>query len=421
MFYIAALRSGLGNMVGRGPFPLTSSSEDSDRPLSRLYDGAADLPFRFDDLDDDQHITIDGSLTDQGDFEQQNLSAWTEEKSGSGAATARTVTAAEVHAGFQALKCTAGAGYASRYQDIVVRAGELLVLDGWGRAVTAGNVKLLVQRRTGAGAGKYLALGGGSWAAGLQHAAITTSTSYTHLASALTFQVEDFDTCQQPSVVLRLTCYCDSGIACFDDVHIWPQWNGAALFGHNIDRTVELHSSTDGFAANDTTEATLSVRNPGFYGRLTAPSTKRYARIFLDGTPYAQTYIGELVIGYFAEARRGPRFGFTAGHRFPQVRSAAPSGTEDVYQVTTQHLQDLDLDFISTGLADYAELLEEWFVRTGGGADPMVVALNDDGDAARIVGGRLEADLQAQRQMAKDGVWTTPARIRGWGMPVVGL
>jgi hypothetical protein len=419
MNYNAGLVAGLGNIVGRGPYAVLASSEDADRPLPRLYDGSADLPFRFDDEDDDQTITVDGSLVTYGDFEQQNLAGWTEDKSGAGSATATTAVTGEFHGGTRALKCTAGAGYASRYQEIIARAGEPLILDGFGRAVTAGNYKIRVQRRSGAGAGMYLT-SGGIWAVGVQDAGSGTSTSYEHVCNGLAFNVEDFDTCQQPLVVLRLTAYCDSGIACFDDLHIWPQWNGAALFGHNIDRVVELHSSSDGFASNDTTEAILSVRNPGFYGLLAAPITKRWSRISLPGTPYAQTYLGELVIGYFAEARRGARFGFTAGQRFPQVRSAAPSGAESVYQVTTQYLQDLDLDFISTETADFAELLEEWFVRTGGGADPMVVIL-DDTDPRSLVGGRLEADFNAQRQMASQGVWTTPARIRGWGMPVVGL
>lgn len=235
---------------------------------------------------------------------------------------------------------------------IVARAGERRRITSSG--TTSISIRNLSTR-------KYAQLAGAGWQAG--------ATSILTGAGSADYQVESYTACQAPWVLLEIV------ITSGTDVVDHPRWNALGVFGHNLDPglTVELRSSTDDFSASDVLEVTGSILQPGFAMYDSGGISNRYGRLAITGTNAAAVWYGELFPCWLEEAVDAPEIGLQIGYQWHQVRNTGVLGNSRVYNLVPFPPRVLQMAFDQHADAGAIETRQEMFLRSMGGAHPMVV------------------------------------------------
>jgi hypothetical protein len=207
-----------------------------------------------------------------------------------------------------------------------VRSGQRLTFEVYARLVSAGGVGSL--QLYNPITKKYWT--GSVWQSAQAYWATEGGTAYAQKTTAVT--VEDFAANQSAVTYLELTAddTSTSGLL-IEDAYVWPTWNAVVVAGHNIEpgMVTEARSSTDNFGASNVLEATMAIRRPSFYSYLSAPSTKRWAKLALTGTQSAQAgavFVSELAVTYMETATVGPSDGMKIKYIPDQVRNTSPGG-----------------------------------------------------------------------------------------------
>ena len=276
---------------------VTSSSVESDHPISAAVDGHVGKPVVFAG-GATESIEADLSPDLYGDFETWSgavPAGWTaDHDGGSGAADAVTFFSGTKSA---ALDVPGPHPKTARfYIDRVLPAGEeqrfiaQMRTDGLGTARIA--VQCLQTRR-------WLAPGG-TW----QDAAtdvFTSSVSGSWDAKALTATIEDFATTGVDQVTIRQYIYASSTpgvafVANFDAVHIFPTWDVASFHGHNADasQAVAVYGGDSSPAATLVATGTQPAERPAFYVLASARQTYRYVKILFPAENVEQLHLGEV-------------------------------------------------------------------------------------------------------------------------------
>lgn len=378
---------------------VTSTSEDSDYPLSHLYAEPGiyqpSRPFRFNAIAADLHVTWDLQRVTNGDFETGTLDGWTDASTGTGSTDKE---ASIVNGGTGALKCSGGAGpgVGQRYQDVTVRTGSYFKIAAQLRGDGSASARCRVQCLQ---TGRYW--DGAAWGAADD---LDAESGAAYRAMAETFQIETWDAVGGvPLVTLRIWFLCnENGDGYVDDVELYEGLNWLSIHGHNLTPVIspQLRSSTDAFSASDDLEATLTIYRPAFYAKLDAITYRRYWRLLLSGTPLAIPYLGALVPGIATEMAQPQSWGYLEHEEYLQIRHVGATGQQWATRRTEDAPQGLRLSFEPDALADYLELRDELSRRTYGGEKACVVApyhQPDAGEAREVVHGRLPATWDASR------------------------
>jgi hypothetical protein len=425
MIILPGLKAGLGNLVGRGAIDVAflNGFVDVDRPTRNLYDGLTNLHFAFSDVSADQGIDIDLQLLVNGDFEDKSFIGWTELLTSPTSDTSIT-GGAQAHSGLGGLRCEAGSLTAERYQDVRMRVGEVGIVDAWGKVVTSGNCKLLLQRIDGAGAGKYWNPATQTWVTSLTATGSTTSTSYTHICNSVPFTVENFDTCQTTEVTIRIRLYCDSGIANFDDVAVFAKWNFVAAFCHNLTLPVEVYTADERTFTSPTLEtfvypaSSLNPYRPSFYGMKTTSIGRRFVRVKFPGTAPEQIRLAELVIGTAFLFTPSAPFPMTELLDWPSFSSQFLDGTELRSGLADDESRSFSIPVLAKTQAELSIMRDLIWRGTRGGTDTMVLVPVET--EPQIVYGRLARALQVRRSQTMS-LWEMMMEVQGFGGPVVGM
>lgn len=388
----------LMNFVEGAAAVTPSATADTRFPITRLYDGLSSLIFAFGSLTTDPYVTVDmDRLGGLGGFETfaggsgGAPTGWTEANTGTGSVIQETST---VHGGSSAAELDGGAsGVGLIYREWTARAGQRFTLDAWLRGNGTQTARIRIQNRQ---TGKYLT-SGGAW----QTAAIDCATRATasYAQSVLAFQVESWTLCQASTVTMRVSILCNENGAVFvDDVFVYPTVNVLSLHGHNVAplNVVELHSSTDAFASNDVTEATLTPLQGRFYSYLSSPIAKRHLRLKFVGTNPAIIYAAEMIASYLEQATQGPEWGIEQKAVESQIRNESETGDVTVHARGPHERVMLKLAFVAKTEAAYKELRNEIVRRCRGGIYPALIVPIDDEDL--IVLGTLDDSWEARRQ-----------------------
>lgn len=363
-----------------------SPSADANFGTANLYDGYADAVFKFGSNGANPYISVDLAIKDKDGADNGSLdtwsggtpTAWTVTTSGTGTVTETTV-GAEVKSG-SAAKLKKGSGSAQIAKTYRVRAGQRMTVDLWLRAAASGFAKAQLRNLV---TGYYLT-SAGAWQSAQAYFATESGTTY--VQKTRTFTVQNFATCLDPMTYLELMVE-DQGsgggsdFAFVDDAFIYPDWNAVVIAGHNIEPRMltELRSSTDGFGASNTVEATVTVVQPACFAYLSVASQRRYARLALTGTQSSQggaPYYGELVITYLETSAVGPSHisGSNYTMRFlpDNIINTAPGGKVHAARASTQRRRVHQLSF-RTNTTDVAEVRDEIHGRCYGALWPLVL------------------------------------------------
>lgn len=253
------------------------------------------------------------------------------------------------------------------------------VRSGERRRITCTSGTIKIQNLT---TGKYLT-SGAAWQVATANVLSGSGT--------VTYQVEDFATCQAATVILAVTV--TTGGGCTD----WPRWNCLAVFGHNLDPglTVEARSSTDNFSGSNVLKATMAVKQPLFYSYVPAGVDERYVRLAMTGTNQAAAWYGLVMPTWIETAARNQQWGYEMRYDQPEVRHETQTGKAWVYPLTYYPRRIVKLTFDRRSDAQWREGRDEWMVRTQGGVYYSLVEPIDD--EALIVYGRLDKSWASRR------------------------
>ena len=407
------------NAFGRGTV-LVSPAEASVALKTNLYDNDPSSPMIAGSITTDPYVEVYvNALTNPG-FETSTLSGWTSGTAGTGT-SAETSTAGEFRSGSKALELTGTdtSNYGSRYQTITVAAGEYRKATFYGRAIGAGVGKLFLKNlKTG---NYYNGGGGGAWGstrASAVSASATTAFAVPGVATTVTYQVEDFDTCRADTVSLRWELACESGDYCFDDCADFPGVNFCAVFGHNLGNmitpTVRSYEE-DGVTHSD--HVTMALKRPACFGTF-AMAYAYWWRLFMIGTPHEAPYLGEAVFGQYQTCATSPKWGLPKTRAFPGGRSKAGSiGRPVAYNFATDPPQDIEVEFSARTAAASREIAESIWLRSGQGLYPVIlVPIDTETD---VYFGRLFEPVTVERPF--QGVYETTLKLAGDPFPTVGL
>lgn len=359
------------NLLGRGTVTASPGS-DSVHVLANLYDQDEPLRWMVSALGADPYVNVDiDLLLGVGNMETNNAgepSGWTEGSTGTGN-MARTTTAGQFNGGTAGMSLAAGNAIAMGYRDVTVPAGERLTIRAYlkGDGTNAAKIRVYIKETA-----QYVQTDGslGSSAAN----ALSRSTA-SFAQSTLAFRAPTVSALQATSCTLRIQCYNDvaASTVFVDDVELIPTVNGVSILGHNIDalNTVVLQRSDDN--SSFATEATLTMKQPAFYGYLSTAKTYRYWRLKTTGTNTSKLWVQKLFLGYFETMTRSQRYGWTLRWLGDQSRSEAPGGQQWIHARGVWKRRGLALPFGQASDAEFDEIREEIMVKTEHGRYPMVI------------------------------------------------
>lgn len=393
------------NVLGRSAAisPLSVSGEDALFVRASLYGGTPSDPFRFNAVGANT-VTVDLNLIPNGSMETAfvgNLptAAWI--KSGTPTTARDTGT---FHGGAASMSITGASGEYAAY-DVTVRAGESFRYDMWGAGGAAGGTAIIrIQNRQ---TGKWLK-SDQTWQSAQQDLLSKASPGFANAVGNVV--VESFLSSLTGTVTLRVYCLAGTGgnNAYYDDMFLWPAIDFTSIHGHNISPVcaVTLHSSTDNFAANDTTRLTLTPGIPSFYGIIGGPVyTDRYWRLAITSTdnPGGAPWVGEWVLGQQQTLLRNQSYGWKTEFVDPQQREMSEAGEQRANLLTEGQRRRLKLQFDYNSLAKFQEARDAIMRVTRNGAYPCVI-VPDDSDTEVVVFGHLAQDFGVSKDFLTQ--WT---------------
>jgi hypothetical protein len=365
-----------------------SPSADALFPGTNLYDSKPGTVFKFGSLTASPTITVDlDMIEDTGGFETVSgfPVGWTTAVSGTGAVTQESDLANVQFGDYSALLETpAGAGVASLYRDVVVRAGSTVLVEAWLKTDATALAEAAIRDQK---TGMYWT--GTAW----QSAATTWATHsgsgpFSRYVSAV--EVEDVTTVGGAVTTLRFqfSNATTTSEAWVDGVTICPAISFCSIHGHNIDprSAPVLRSSIDNFVVDDTSRGTLTPAQPAFYLDLgsvissASAAIPRYWRLAFADTNSAASgaiYIGELVLGEGVTYRSGA-LPLQANYSAQQVRVPRRFGAPAVFGMGDHELRSFPLTLRTETVAERDALFDEWR-RTIQGYACVVVAHGADG------------------------------------------
>lgn len=402
MSAVRVLSGGSYNNLSRA-LSVTAESE-SLYPVSNVHLYDPSRPWKFlepgGEGDTTPSITVDQALA-QGDFEDPFTgetgsevpdATWT--KTGDGV-TEQTVIGAEVHSGGGAFSLDVGTGLTQAVKEYTMRAGEqghfhIALARGQTGSATA-NVRAYnpVLR-------EYL-LPDGTWSTTPTNIATSTSTTYAEVD--VDFTIPALLTCMQDEVPLVVTLWASGGggatdNAVFDDLFIWPFWDFAGVFGHNLLAGVEpvVEDSDDG--SSWSTVETLTLAQPSFYALSAALNESRYLR-FTFGEALAAT-IGEVVAGQSVTLLKAQGFPLNERGFEQDLYAEGLAGNPRATNLAYHHRRQVGLTF--QAVTRTKETFSEWHTfRRSRGRLYTCVYLPED-DQPKVYLGRWGNDLQRGRE-----------------------
>jgi len=372
-FYVVP-GSQYSNLLTRATSVTPTPSADASFAIGYLYDGRANVPFRFGSIAADSVVVADLCPIPDPSFET-GVSSWT--------AIAGTMDQSNAQANTGTYSARFQAAGQS-YRDITARAGEqrqisaALLGDG-----TAFSYVRIVNLQTG----KYLDTDG-TWSAAAANVFSRATASWA--TSTLAYTVEARSVTLRDEVTLRITiAQSGAGTTYRDDVVDLPAVTWASIHGHNITPvlTPTVESSPDNSAW--TTRITPTLRRDSFYGTCAAQYV-RYWRLKLGGTPIAIPWLGEWVLGQYESPNVNPLYPGSLEMADRQERQSTPQGAQHVSLFGGSPQRRLTMAFAFRSDADFQQW-ERIYMMSRGGAYPLVVAPVEM-DSRVVIMGRLEPD-----------------------------
>jgi len=365
--------------------------------VTNLYDNRASIPCIFSTGQDQSTVTIDLNLIPGGgDFETgTELTEWTLLDTGTPTIESNPNT------GYGNLRLTPVVDQALMVRDTTVRAGEVMTFTAAAAAnSTMATSSVLVRNRQ---TGRFLTSTGG-WVAStggyLTGSAIISNAATSYATAAVTFTVEDLDTCKTDTVTLRvylLTIGSGGGTyGDFDSIGLWPHTTFVSVHGHNFSPfiTPTLQYSVTSTSWSDV--SAMTVRRDSFYLALGSSSTvtSRYVRLLLDGYPDVGSlpYMGELVLGQYYSLLQNPNYGGSITWTEKQVRLQSSIGDQFVHLHGGRPVQSLLMSFNLSSTEEYEQMWRQIFRGSRGGSNLCIVAPEEE-DGEQVIMGRIRETL----------------------------
>ena len=274
---------------------ITPTSEDALFPKTHLSDGEVGAVFRFSANAASLNVLVDLNRIPKGDMDTWPLSAagMEDQSNGTGSVLQETTI---VQSGTSSAKlASGGSGNEAilHIKDVRARSGALYTVKSGLRGDGTATIRLYVQNLQ---SGKYLG-GGGSWSASKVEC-LSESAAAWSTGTIGGFTVEAASVSGSPVATLRVTAeVIVSGNGYIDNLLLWPWWDFAGVFGHNLGGNMvsKIQSDDNSAMSSPTDQVTFTLRRPSMYGTASIVG-ERYARLLLTGTNHAIPEVGELVL-----------------------------------------------------------------------------------------------------------------------------
>lgn len=285
----------IGNILV-GCASVTPSSEDALFPKAYLTDGEIGPLFKYAAAAANDSVIFDLDRLD-GSFEDFGASdavppGWTDVSIGTGAIARETSV---VDSGSVAVKLIGGGS-----SNNAVIGRQMRVQAGWAMTVAlairgdgTNPVEIYIRNRE---TGGYLK-GDETWTTTPTVYATRSTASYGASGTPAAFSIE------ASSVGLRGVYTFDIwvttiGTGYVDSFYIWPHWDFAAVFNHNLgaNMTARVRSDDNVAMSSATNRVAFTLRRPAMFGVPAATVTERFAEFYDDGTNPAAGEKGELLL-----------------------------------------------------------------------------------------------------------------------------
>lgn len=400
--------------------------------LADLYGGDPQFPFRFGSLTASPKVEADiDELKGEGDFE----GAWTGgaaspppgftiETSGTGSPTvAPSTTSPPSGAKWAELSIGVGTGRASLKTQRKALSGQRYQLRmrlkgaGPSRPPIRANVQNLDTLK------QLTPSGTPEWSTAGQEVFSQTDTTTSLVTRA--FRVESLEDCgykREVTFLIHVFFDGDGGVAMalnVDDIELIPACNGFSIHGHNADplnRDFEAVGADDAaFALSVTPADGIFPGQPSFYASF-AETFRRHWRIFPNGTTNTAAsgalWYGQLVLWQAIVLQRNPDYPIREEFVSPQVRHLNFMRGQSVFSWGDHPLRNYVLPFSHRNLAQYEEMRDEIYRRSGGGAEPIVFVPDTVADVVTF------ARVQATVGFSRSGLFRRDSEISIEEMPV---
>lgn len=375
--------------------PTPTPTEDSNYPVTNLYDGVAAQAFRFSASTSDSSVKFDLNMISNPSFESALSTTST---TGWLATTGSSMVASSgnPNTGSYALQLSGMA-----YQDVPVRSGEALkfhwaLYDSTGSTTGAGYIQLECMDL-----GQYLTSTGGWSTASTTYVAQTTGAGAWSSGSVV-FSMQSLTTLLQDTATLRVILVSCTTYQQFDDMVLYPAISWASAHGHNW--TTALTPEVEG-SSNDSSYT--SVANMSLYRDVAIATFSttyyRYWKFVLNGTPYATPYCGELILGQYDTLLENPEYGSQVQYEEKQSRKESPAGTQYVFGRGGQPVRSLKMSFNYSDSTQYYQSRRSVF-RSSRGGERMIALSASDMEVEQVIYGRI---TESANYVKDDGVFWT--------------
>lgn len=373
------------NVLARALTATPTPAANSLLPVSALFDGDPGASFRFGSLTDAPKVVFHTDLLlDYGSFETISgfPVGWINASTGSSTIVRDT---AELVDGVSSARFDSsgggGAGVASAFVDVEVRAGQRLKIFSSLRGdAGVGRMELTVRNQN---TGSYLVSAGGGlavWQAGQDELHVKSGAAWD--SQTFIFTMESFAQCGGPTTILRFQLLNPNNATSSyaDAIYLLPGVTFASVHGHNIDPRCGLTVDSAPENITWTTRGTFAANKPKPSMYVTfSVIYERFWRLMFSGTNAAATgpiLMGEAVLTDHLAFTRGPLYPFRRTSRAPQIRIARQVGGPAIVGHGTMEQATIPLSFRCSA-AERPEFLNEVWRRSMTGA-PGVIVPNTD-------------------------------------------
>lgn len=372
----------------------TVSSEDSDFPKERAYDRFPGSVFKHAEIDpgsseEDATYDIDLNRLLNGGFEDWSVTVvpdnWIDISTGTGAASQNQAVEVEGSSCLE-LDGDGGSNVAKLYLDVSVLSGWKCTVDIRLRGNGADAIIVVIQcLETGQSLNSV-----GAWADIPLTTFRSRSTGSFGAADPITFTMPEISDAQKHLLTLRFIISTQGANVYADAAYLFPWVDFASVHGHNINIggaaiVFKVQHDSDSAYGSPTTQ-TMTIAHPSFYKVFTQVG-ERYWRFLADGKNILQGKYGELVLGQYQTLL--PDFQAGAKVAFNQPKTIVTALNTQTY--ITAHTDDLQreymLSFRAITEAQKDLLRQEIYVRTRGGADPLILV--PDSNNEDVIYGKL--------------------------------